>query len=258
MSDAPAIYRLMPQVIRDVGAIPKTNRNKAQNYKFRSIDDVLNAIHPVLVKHGISISFVVMEYKTETIARSVPGKAGNVYRATLLMAVSFWAEDGSCITSTAAGEGLDFGSDKATNKAMSAAFKYACFFGLAIPFVDVDDSDRSSTKLPPESKPASKAPLPGQAESASAPSSPATLIEQAMAELQVPPDTSGSELANEGQCHRIKGLAKALGMSREGFLKVLEKRGIKQTSELTVEQAADLQLAMARKLQEKEKAVNPT
>ena len=257
MSDAPAIYKLMPQVIRDVGAIPKANRNKAQGYSFRSVDDLLNVLHPVVVKHDVTISIEVTEYKTETIVRNVPGKAGMMYRATLLMRVSFWAEDGSNITSTAAGEGLDFGSDKATNKAMSAAFKYACFFGLAIPFVDVDDSDRSA-KLPPEPASATKSSPPGAASSASAPTSSQELMADALAPLQLPPDVSGSDPATAVQRDRIKNLAKQLGMSREGFLKVLEKRHVKQTNELTIDQAADLQLAMGRKLQEKEKAANPT
>ena len=47
------------------------------------------------------------------------------------------AEDGSKFTVCAYGEAMDSG-DKATNKAMSAAYKYACFQAFCIPTENVD------------------------------------------------------------------------------------------------------------------------
>lgn len=250
MSDAPAIYKLMPQVIRDIGAIPKTNRNKAQNYRFRSIDDVLNAIHPVLVKHGVATSFEVTQYKTEVSTRQVPGKSGLVYRATLLMRVSFWAEDGSSIESTAAGEGLDFGSDKATNKAMSAAFKYACFFGLAIPFVDAEDSDTSSA---PTQKPI--------AETNTAATVPTTSQELMAKVLADTPSVKASEaaakeLATLAQRRAVEDLFKQLVLTREQVAGILAKRNVKWLKELTSYQAAELISNMTKKRDAQ--MVNPT
>jgi hypothetical protein len=141
------IHELMPLVMADVGAIPKACRNKAQSYDFRSIDQVLNAIHPVLVKHKVSLSVETDEYKTEVIKEAKPGNQGErtVYRATLRLSVRFWAPDGSNLTCVSVGEGMDYGGDKATNKALSAAYKYALFLGLAIPLdaSQIDDSDRS-------------------------------------------------------------------------------------------------------------------
>ncbi len=214
------IYKLMPLVIRDVGAIPKANQNKAQNYRFRSIDDVLNAIHPVLVQHNVAISFETTDYKTDVTTRKVGNKESQVYRATLLMRVTFWASDGSSITSTAAGEGLDYGGDKATNKAMSAAFKYACFFGLAIPFVETDDSDRTTKSV--MSGPAGSASRDGQQEAISPPAVLPT--EQAVEEMGLAaanPNLNGTPVDNRitaresdpctsTQVEAIKELAKAV------------------------------------------------
>jgi hypothetical protein len=53
---------------------------------------------------------------------------------------TFYAEDGSSISATVIGEGMDTG-DKATNKAMSIAFKYACFQVFCIPTEEMVDPD---------------------------------------------------------------------------------------------------------------------
>ena len=136
-----------------------------------------------------------------------------------------------------------------------------------------------NSELPPESESAPKGspgtpdgPAPasfyrqekGQAtilvtESTSAPSSSGELMADAMAPVQSPPDTSQSDLASKAQCDRIKSLAKQLGMKPNGLALILAKRrGVRQTSELTVDEAADIVLAMTRKLQEREVAANPT
>lgn len=56
---------------------------------------------------------------------------------------TFFAEDGSSIESTLVGEALDTG-DKATNKAMAIAYKYACFQVFCIPTSDMADPDAES------------------------------------------------------------------------------------------------------------------
>ena len=50
------------------------------------------------------------------------------------------ADDGSVHTARTFGEAMDSG-DKATNKAMSAAYKYACFQTFAIPTEGDNDAD---------------------------------------------------------------------------------------------------------------------
>jgi hypothetical protein len=139
------IYQKMPRIMEDVGAIPKGHKNTAQNYRFRSIEDALNVIQPILIKHGVAVAFRSENYKTEAITeKKSPTADRTIYRASLTMHVTFYAEDGSSMESVSAGEGLDFGGDKATNKAQSSAFKYAMFLGLCIPVADLDDSDRDA------------------------------------------------------------------------------------------------------------------
>ena len=123
----------------DIGAIGKDQKNQQQRYNFRGIDDVLNHCNPALVKHGVSVGVEVIDHSIE----EVQTQKGFRTRAVAKMAVTFFAPDGSCVSNTTVGEAADYNGDKATNKAMAAAMKYAFFFGLVIPVQPgvVDDSD---------------------------------------------------------------------------------------------------------------------
>lgn len=145
-----AIYELLPKVMADIGAVGRDRTNQQQRYKFRGIDDALNAVHPALVKHGVSMSIEVTEHELEKDITVPPDSSGFenpkqcMVRATLRLRLSFYGPDGSSVSNVAAGEALDYNGDKATNKAMSAATKYALFLGLCIPVEEtaLDDSDR--------------------------------------------------------------------------------------------------------------------
>lgn len=142
------IHEILPVVALEIGVIGKAHKNTQQNYSFRSVDDVMSHCGPVFMRHGVSVTSCVREHHVTLGERKKGSDVQAVYHATVLMAVTFWAKDGSSLENVAAGEGLDYAGDKATNKAMAAAYKYAMFFGLCIP-VDaraIDDSDRPRTK----------------------------------------------------------------------------------------------------------------
>jgi hypothetical protein len=142
------IHELLPKAMVDIGAIGKTQRNEAQHWDFRGITDFLNACQPSLTKYGIIVSFVVMDYGVDV---SMDGQK-RVCRATLRMMVTFTAADGSCVENISAGEALDYNGDKATNKAMAAAFKYALAFGLCIPVdrLAIPDADSEYSYTEPQ------------------------------------------------------------------------------------------------------------
>lgn len=141
------IHKQMTDLMKDVGAIGKTSTNSAQGFKFRGIDSVINALYPALCKNSMFMTVDVLD-KTEVIkdvTRS-NGKAGVDKHVALLVKYTFWSNDGSSISSTVAAEGLDSG-DKATNKALSAALKYALIQTLSIPTQDMEDGDSVSPEL---------------------------------------------------------------------------------------------------------------
>jgi hypothetical protein len=119
--------------------ISKDRTNKqGEGYKFRGIDDVYNALCPLLALHGLCI-LPRMLTRECTIRQS--SKGGNLYFVTVEAEFDFVsAEDGSKHIVRTFGEAMDSG-DKATNKAMSAAFKYAAFQAFAIPTEGDNDSE---------------------------------------------------------------------------------------------------------------------
>ncbi len=135
MSD---IRVLMSSVMADLGAITKDQEAKfGDRYKFRGIDDVYNALQPVLVKHGVVVtpellSFSSMPYETKN--------GATMQRFVIQVRYTFHAPDGTTITATVAGEGAD-SADKAMNKAFSSAFKTAAFQSLCIPTQEQSDSE---------------------------------------------------------------------------------------------------------------------
>jgi hypothetical protein len=148
------IYELLPLVARDIGAVGKDGKNTQQGYSYRAIDDVLNAAHTALVKHQITAVPQVIEQKRE---ERTTGKGTVLIYSVLTVRYNFYAPDGSGVECVVVGEGMDSG-DKSSNKAMSAAYKYAIGQVFSIPF-DTADSEKDSPE--PAPKPAAK-PAPAQ------------------------------------------------------------------------------------------------
>lgn len=136
----PAIYKAIAGVIADVGAVGKDKVNKQQGFKFRSVDDVYNALHPALAKNRV---FIVPEILEQTREMHQTKSGTQMVLVICKIRFTFYAEDGSYIQSVIIGEGLDTG-DKATNKAMAIAYKYACFQVFCIPTEEMVDPDSES------------------------------------------------------------------------------------------------------------------
>jgi hypothetical protein len=133
----------------DVEAIGKNRQNQEQRYKYRGIDDLYNALHPIFARHGVFITCDVVElHRTER--TTAAGRPLNVVHGTYR--VTFHAEDGSTVSVTTAGEAMDT-SDKATNKASSAALKYALMQTLLIPTEEVKDSEVETLEAAPVGPP---------------------------------------------------------------------------------------------------------
>lgn len=135
------VYKAINNVQADLSVlgITKDRRNmQGSGYNFRGIDDVYNTIAPLLAKHGLCILPRVL-YR-ECVER-VSQKGGALFYVTVDAEFDFVsAEDGSKHTVKTFGEAMDSG-DKATNKAMSAAYKYACFQAFSIPTESDNDAD---------------------------------------------------------------------------------------------------------------------
>ncbi|MFI6653268.1 ERF family protein [Streptomyces sp. NPDC050529] len=131
----PSIHQLMALVMRDVRDVGKNGFNDHQKYKFRGVDDFIGALAQPLRDHGVFMMTEILDFQT-----SVRGKMNAVH---LRVAFHFYGPAGDKVTATTLGEASDT-ADKASNKAMSAALKYALMQTFMIP-VDagsLDDGDR--------------------------------------------------------------------------------------------------------------------
>lgn len=131
------IYESITAVMADIGAVGKTSQNKQQGFMFRGIDAVMNAINPALTKNKVFIVPEILEQKRE---ERVTQKGAVLIYSICTIKFTFYAEDGSHIEAIVIGEGMDSG-DKATNKAMSIAYKYACFQVFCIPTEEMKSDD---------------------------------------------------------------------------------------------------------------------
>lgn len=141
------IYEAISATMNDVGAIGKNTRNTQQGFMFRGIDAVMNALQPALIKNHI---FVVPEVLEQTREERMSQKGGTLIYSICRIKYTFFAEDGSNVSAVVIGEGMDSG-DKATNKAMSIAFKYACFQVFCIPTEEMKDPDAECHEVAPKS-----------------------------------------------------------------------------------------------------------
>jgi hypothetical protein len=168
------IYESMAAVMEDCGTVAKSSTNEKQRYKYRGIDAVMNALNPALRKHKV---FVVPEVQDQEREKRTTQNGGVLIYSTVKVKYTFYAEDGTSVTAVVIGEGMDSG-DKSTNKAMSAAFKYACFQAFCIPTEEMRDSEEDSPEPAPRtmqrpSQHRMSRPSPEQAEVPATPETPA-------------------------------------------------------------------------------------
>lgn len=126
--------------------ISKDRKNVQQGYAFRGIDDVYNALAPLLASYGLCI---LPRVTSRECVERLSGKGAALFYVTVGMEFDFVSsEDGSKHTVSTYGEAMDSG-DKATNKAMSAAYKYACMQAFAIPTEGDNDADSQTHVVKP-------------------------------------------------------------------------------------------------------------
>lgn len=124
--------------------ITKSRKNAQQGYSFRGIDEIYNALSALLAEQSLCILPVF----TERIVTERESKAGGVlFGVTVKGEFSLVSsKDGSRTTVTTYGEAMD-SADKATNKAMSAAYKYACLQAFCIPTEGDNDADAQTHEV---------------------------------------------------------------------------------------------------------------
>jgi len=157
-SEAPHVYAAIAAVMAELAkeGIGKNNKNAQQGYKFRGVDDVYNALSRVLSDNHLCV--IPRMLSREHVERQT--KSGAVlFYVTVAAEFDFVsALDGSTHkVGPFYGEAMDSG-DKATNKAMSAAYKYMAFQTFCIPTEGDNDADATTHEVAPAAGAASPPP----------------------------------------------------------------------------------------------------
>ena len=146
------IYQSITAAMSEGYHIAKDSRNQQQGFKYRGIDAVMNVFQPILSKYKI---FLVPEVLEQTREERTTAKGGQLIYSILKVRFTFYAEDGSSVSATVIGEGMD-SADKSSNKAMSVAMKYVMFQIFCIPTEEMVDPD---AETPEASSPKIKSPI---------------------------------------------------------------------------------------------------
>jgi len=142
----PRVYSAIAAVIGELSTngIAKRHINARDRYDYRSVDDLYERLSPLLATHRLCILPRILK---RTAKKRLDEHGGAVSSVTVRAAFDIVsAEDGSCHVIESFGEALD-ASDKATAKAMTAAYKYALFQAFCIPCAESEDADALSIRL---------------------------------------------------------------------------------------------------------------
>lgn len=148
---APQVYKAISAVMAELSkeGISKSRRSGdggGPKFQFRGIDDVYNALAPILAENGLMILPRMIE---RSVTERATQKGGTIFYTVVEAEFDLVsAEDGSKHTIRTFGEAMD-SSDKSTNKAMSAAFKYAAVQAFCIPTEGDNDADAVTHEVQP-------------------------------------------------------------------------------------------------------------
>jgi hypothetical protein len=139
----PRVFAAIAAVMSDLAkdGIAKTQKNQQQGYSFRGIDAIYNELSPILARHNL---LMLPRVLTREVTERVTQKGGALFYVVVEAEFDLiCADDASKHTIRTFGEAMD-SADKATNKAMSAAYKYAAMQAFCIPTEGDNDADGTS------------------------------------------------------------------------------------------------------------------
>jgi len=138
------IYEVIPLIMARVGTVGKNHKNAAQGYQYRGVDDVVASLQPLMAELGIFVFPKVLTVSAEQVR--VGQKGTPMIHVVSTIEYHFCADDGSEVVTATIGEATDTG-DKAANKAMAAAHKYALTQTFSIPTSDPKDTEIDHPEL---------------------------------------------------------------------------------------------------------------
>lgn len=211
---APNIVQALAAVADDVRQVRKDTKNTAQNFSFRGIDSVLNAVGPAFRNHGV----ICVPITEEITYEPMPLASGKIAsRCVVRVRYRFHGPLSDHIDAVVVGESFDMG-DKATAKAYSVAYRTCLLQTLTIPTDDPDPDhdtfERGTPKTPAAQKPKRQTGKPG------APMVARDTVDKLQAKLAA---LNPDDLASYGEYRQAAGIPKlSEGITHDDADKILE------------------------------------
>ena len=133
------VHEAVTAVMEDVGAVRKDGRNTQQNFNFRGVDAVVNAVSPAMRKHGLICRPSKVDHRPSSKQLSGGKMATSI---DVIVDYTFTGPEGDSFTAQVAAESFDLG-DKATAKAMSVAYRTCLLQTFALPTDDNDPDEQT-------------------------------------------------------------------------------------------------------------------
>ena len=220
-SEPKGIYQAMAAIAAEIGAIGKDKRcTQGASFAYRGIDDVYNALNPIMAKHGVFVLPIAGERTTET-RQTRNGATMEI--VVMRMTYKFCHADGSFVEAVTVGQAMDSG-DKATNKAMAIAHKYAILQAFCIPTEDMEDPDAVAEQLAPRQQ--------QQRQRQQSPQQPRTQ------QTQDAPQSGMSDAQRRAMMAYFNQLGMADKDTRLDYARNVIGRGISSCNELTPQEAS--------------------
>lgn len=139
------VHEAIVKIREDVGAVRKDGRNTQQNFNFRGVDAVVNAISGAMSKHGVVVFPSKVDHRPGTKQLS-GGKVATSVDVTV--DYTFIGPEGDSFIAQVPAESFDLG-DKATAKAMSVAYRTCLLQTFTLPTDETDPDEHSYERQGP-------------------------------------------------------------------------------------------------------------
>ena len=130
------VFQAVSDVMNDVREVRKTGRNSSQNFNFRGIDAVMNAVGPKLRAHGV----IVTPIHADLTGVEVDAGRKKAKDTSGIVTYRWFGPDGSHFDSQVYAEGRDY-ADKGGAKTMSVALRTCILQTLCLPTDDPDPDE---------------------------------------------------------------------------------------------------------------------
>ena len=130
------VFQAVSDVMNDVREVRKTGRNSSQNFNFRGIDAVMNAVGPKLREHVV----IVTPIHADLTGVEVDAGRKKAKDTSGIVTYRWFGPDGSHFDSQVYAEGRDY-ADKGGAKTMSVALRTCILQTLCLPTDDPDPDE---------------------------------------------------------------------------------------------------------------------